>query len=146
MRASCWTAPAGLLAALFTASATNAQVGSLTVTPFDELILVRADELLKDHSAWNQFDDRECADDEAEAKRSLFCALVKASIELTGVYDHRSGALQEVRRVVEERTPGRRFKHPLMNFNNHSDTGFSDLKNVLSLALERIRAQLKATK
>jgi hypothetical protein len=145
MRASRWTAQAGLLAALVTASATHAQVGSLTVTSFDELILVRADELLSDHSAWNQFDDRDCADDEAEAKRSLFCALVKASIELTGVYDHRSAALQEVRRVVEELTPGRRFKHPLMNFNNRSETGFSDVKNVLSVALGRIRAQLKAT-
>ncbi len=145
MRAARWTTWACPLVALALVSGISyAQVGSLTVTPFDELILVRADELLTDHAAWNQIDDRECADDEAEGKRSLFCAMEKASIELTGVYDHRSAALQELRRIIEARTPGRRFKHPLMNFNNRAETRFSDVKQVLSIAITTIRKHLNA--
>jgi hypothetical protein len=48
------------------------------VTNDDLRILLRADELLKDESVWNRKDDRQCDDDEAAGKRSLFCALEKA--------------------------------------------------------------------
>jgi hypothetical protein len=76
-------------------------------------ILVRADALLRDESAWNRQDDRECQDDEAAGMRSLFCALQKACIEVLGTYDHRRVALQEVRFTVEDATRGRNFEHRL---------------------------------
>src|SRR5687768_5730077 len=59
------------------------------VTEYDERILLRADELLKDESLWNRSDDRICDDDERQGKRSLFCALQKACIEVVGEYQHR---------------------------------------------------------
>src|SRR5262245_40629952 len=52
------------------------------VTNDDLRILLKADELLKDESVWNRKDDRECDDDEATGKRSLFCALQKACIDV----------------------------------------------------------------
>ena len=52
--------------------------------------LVRAESLLRDTSAWNRADDRECQDDEATGKRSLFCALQKACIDVLGSYDQLS--------------------------------------------------------
>jgi hypothetical protein len=113
------------------------------VTNDDLRILRRAAALLKDESVWNRQDDRECVDDEAAGKRSLFCALQKACIEVLGSYDHRRGALQEVRLAVEDATRGQRFEHRLRDFNNLSTTQLADLKKVLRVATERVESRLK---
>jgi hypothetical protein len=110
----------------------------------DVRILTRAMELLKDESVWNRADDRECADDEATGKRSLFCALQKACIDVLGSYDHRRVALQEVRFAVEDATRGRDFEHRLRDFNNLPTTRLADVKAVLNVALDRVKSRLKA--
>ena len=115
----------------------------LPVTNDDLLILTKADELLQDESAWNRADDRECQDDEATGKRSLFCALQKASIDVLGTYDHRRVALQEVRFAVEDATRGRNFEHRLRDFNNLPTTRLADVKAVLRVATDRVRLRLK---
>jgi len=113
------------------------------VTTEDLRILERADALLKDERAWNRNDDRECDDDKAAGKWSLFCALETACTEVLGEYDHRRAALQEVRFVVEEATRGRAFEHRLMDFNNLPETRFDDVKQVLRTSAQRIAARLK---
>jgi hypothetical protein len=113
------------------------------VTPDDLRILTKAAELLKDESAWNRADDRECTDDEATGKRSLFCALQKACIEVLGKYDHRRVALQEVRFAVEDATRGRDFEHRLRDFNNLPTTRLADIQAVLKVAMDRVRSRLK---
>ena len=113
------------------------------VTAEDLRILEKAQELLKNDAAWNRQDDRECADDEATGKRSLFCALQKACIDVLGRYDHRRVALQEVRFAVEDATRGREFEHRLRDFNNLPETQLADIKRVLSVAAERVKARLK---
>lgn len=113
------------------------------VTADDVAILVRAQALLKSHSAWNRADERECKDDEASGKRSLFCALQKACIDVLGSYDHRRVALQEVRFAVEDATRGRAFEHRLRDFNNLPETRLEDIHRVLAVALERVSARLK---
>jgi hypothetical protein len=112
------------------------------VTTEDLHILVRADELLKGESVWNRDDDRECADDESTGKRSLFCALQKATIEVLGRYDHRRVALQEVRFAVEDATRGRNFEHRLKDFNNLPETRLADIKRVLKVAMDRVKSRL----
>ena len=110
--------------------------------------LERASELLGNESVWNRNDDRICTDDEAMNKRSLFCALHRASAESYGshdsarVADHRRVALQEVRFAVEEATRGRELNHRLMDFNNLPETRFADIQGVLARATERVRARL----
>ena len=113
------------------------------VTTEDLRILERADALLKDELAWNRNDDRECDDDRATGKWSLFCALETACNEVLGEYDHRRAALQEVRVVVEEATRGREFEHRLMDFNNLPETRFDDVKRVLRTSAQRVSARLK---
>ncbi len=113
------------------------------VTTEDLRILERADALLKDELAWNRNDDRECDDDRATGKWSLFCALETACTEVLGEYDHRRAALQEVRVVVEEATRGREFEHRLMDFNNLPETRFDDVKRVLRTSAQRVSARLK---
>jgi hypothetical protein len=113
------------------------------VTAQDLHILNRAAELLKDESVWNRADDRECKDDEAMGRRSLFCALQKACIDVLGTYDHRKVALQEVRFAVEDATRGRDFEHRLRDFNNLPTTRFVDIKTVLQSSTDRVKSRLK---
>ena len=116
------------------------------VTAEDVAILVRADSLLSRTAVWNRADDRDCRDDEATGKRSLFCALEKACIDVLGSYDHRRVALQEVRFAVEDATRGRTFDHRLRDFNNLPETRLEDVKRVLAVAKDRVNARLKAKK
>jgi hypothetical protein len=113
------------------------------VTVDDLRILEKADAFLKDESAWNRSDDRQCDDDKASGRWSLSCALDVACIEVLGRYDHTRAALQEVRFVVEEVTAGRQFEGRLMGFNNLPETRFEDVKRVLRLGRERVAERLK---
>lgn len=113
------------------------------VTEDDLRILLKATEILKDESVWNRKDDRVCDDDESNGKRSLFCALQKACIDVLGEYDHRRVALQEVRFAVQDATRGRDFEHRLRDFNNLPETKFDDMKRILGVATERVKSRLK---
>ena len=113
------------------------------VTVDDVRILTKAAELLKDESLWNRADDRECNDDEAIGKRSLFCALQKACVDVLGKYDHRRVALQEVRFAVEDATRGQDFEHRLRDFNNLPTTRLADIQAVLRVATDRVKSRLK---
>ena len=114
------------------------------VTAEDLQILTKALDLLKDESAWNRADDRECQDDERTGKHSLFCALQKACIDVLGKYDHRRMALQEVRFAVEDATKGQEFEHRLRDFNNLPTTQLADIRAVLQVAADRVQSRLKA--
>lgn len=113
------------------------------VTNDDLRILLKAEDFLKDESVWNRKDDRECDDDEAAGKRSLFCALQKACIDVLGAYDHRRVALQEVRFAVEDATRGQDFEHRLRDFNNLPTTRLADIRKVLQVATARVKSRLK---
>ena len=126
-----------------TATSSEQERRDQPVTSDDLRILTRAAELLKDESMWNRADDRDCKDDEATGKRSLFCALQKACIEVLGTYDHRRVALQEVRFAVEDRTRGQDFEHRLRDFNNLPTTRLADLMAVLQAATDRVKSRLK---
>lgn len=115
-----------------------------SVSEEDVEILAGATRLLADESGWNRSDDRECDDDEATDKRSLFCALQKASIEVLGEYDHRRVALQEVRFAIQDVTGGREFAHRLMDFNNLAETTLADIHDVLRISTERVEARLES--
>ena len=110
----------------------------------DLRILLKAEALLKDESVWNRKDDRECDDDEATGKRSLFCALQKACIDVLGAYDHRRVALQEVRFAVEDATRGQDFEHRLRDFNNLPTPRLADIRKVLQVATDRVKSRLKS--
>lgn len=116
----------------------------LPVTEQDLEILLSAAELIADDSGWNRTDDRVCTDDESAGKRSLFCALQAASIQVLGGYHHRRVALQEVRFAIEKSSPDREFEHRSMGFNNLAATTFADVQAVLQMARERVPMRLHA--
>src|SRR5262245_35525920 len=111
-----------------------------TPTPTDVSIVRRAEELLSEVPAWNHFGDRNC---EASARSwNLYCALHRASLDITGTFQHRSAAMQEVRWVVDERTRGKDLEHRLMDYNNLPETTFTEVKGVLAEARRRLEAKV----
>lgn len=109
----------------------------------DLKIIERADEILSDESKWSKNDDRICEDDIANKKFSLFCCLYKASIDVAGSYEHRRSAMQIVRFILEKYENGRVKEHRLMDWNNHPDTKFSEIKKVLSESIQTVKKALK---
>lgn len=117
-------------------------VRSMEVTAQDEQILLRAEEFLKDESQWNRQDERWCVDDENTGKRSLFCALHQATVEVLGEYNHRQAALEYVRLAIMELTPNAAYGHRLMDYNNDPTTTHADIQRVLDTALAEIRSKM----
>jgi hypothetical protein len=117
-------------------------VRSMEVSEQDEQILLRAEELLKDESQWNRQDERWCEDDEQTGKRSLFCALHRATVEVLGKYQHRQAALEYVRLVIMELTPNAGYSHRLMDYNNDPTTTHADIQRVLNTALAEVRSKM----
>ena len=109
----------------------------------DLKIIQRAISLFPDETKWSQKDDRECEDDMAKGKFSLFCALFKASIDVTGEYIHRRPAMQIVRFTIEKHGIDRVEHHRMMDWNNHPATTFNEVKNVLKESMEEIKKQLQ---
>ena len=104
----------------------------------DLRIIDRALEILAAPALWDRADDRVC--DETDRTWSLYCVMVAATIDITGEAQHRQPALQVVRRVVGEVGSERVVDHRLMDYNNHPDTTFEQIREVLRLARERAAA------
>ena len=103
---------------------------------FDRSILERAAAILHADSVWNRADDRKCA---ATARTfSIYCAVQKATIEITGAFHHRRPAAELVRVIVDERTKDRSYEHRLMEYNNDPRTTLADVRSLFAEALARI--------
>jgi hypothetical protein len=112
------------------------------VTQDDVRIVQRAREILNSPEKWNRADNRICP---AEAKTfSLYCALEKATDEVSGNFTHRGAAMQEARFVIEEVYPDwKKYNHRLMDYNNDPKTTFADIQKVFALLEDHIVKRLK---
>jgi hypothetical protein len=111
------------------------------VTKADVQIVEHAQKILDSPAKWNRADTRICP---ADAKTfSLYCALEKATYEVTGSFKHRGAAMQEARFVIEEVAPNwKSYQHRLKDYNNDPATTFADIQRVFRLLQERIRKRL----
>jgi hypothetical protein len=74
---------------------------------------------------------------------SLYCALERATEEVTGAFEHRGAVMQEARFVIDEIAANQKdFQHRLQGFNNSPNTTFDDIQKVLLLLEDRIRSHL----
>ncbi len=107
------------------------------VTKADLQIVKRARKILDSPAKWNRADDRVCP---ADAKTfSLYCALEKATNEVTGNFERRGAAMQEARFVIDEIAPNHNnYQHRLMGYNNDPTTTFADIQKVFRLMEARI--------
>ena len=113
------------------------------VTVTDLRILERADAILGGESSWNRNDDKQCDDDDAARRWSLYCAMEAACRDVVGGCAHTHVASQEVRFAIEEVAPGEQFEGRLMGFNNLPATRFEDIKRVLRMARQRVHARME---
>ena len=136
-----------LLSFFFISELSVGQVNTENQNPeFDSIdlkILKRANFILSEESRWNKQDDRQCDDDIANEKYSLFCVLYKASMDITGEYIHRRPAIQIVRFTLEKYENGRVENHRLMDWNNHADTTFEEVKIILKESIDVVEKELK---
>jgi hypothetical protein len=127
--------PAGLFAQ---ADDSNARP---PVTKTDIEIVKRAAQILDSPAKWNRADNRVCPHDARTF--SLYCALEKATDEVTKNFEHRGAAMQEARFVIEEIAPdANRYNHRLMDYNNDPKTTFADIQGVFWLLEKRIAMRL----
>jgi len=112
------------------------------VTKDDVRIVQRARQILSSPEKWNRADNRVCP---VEAKTfSLYCALEKATNEVSGSFEHRGAAMQEARFVIEDVAPDwKKYNHRLMDYNNDPKTTFADIQKVFALLEGRIAKRLK---
>src|ERR1017187_6255861 len=111
------------------------------VTKADIRIVQRAREILNSPAEWNRADNRVCP---AAAKTfSLYCALEKATEEVSAHFEHRGAAMQEARFVIDNIAPNRDYEHRLMGYNNDPTTTFADIQKVFALLETRIAARLR---
>ena len=111
------------------------------VTAADIQIVQKARKILDSPAKWNRTDTRVCPDD---AKIfSLYCALEKATKEVSNNFEHRGAAMQEARFVVEEVSHNKDYEHRLMGYNNDPTTTFADIQKVFDLLEDRIGKRLK---
>lgn len=101
----------------------------------DEEIVRKAAAILSTAKVWNRADNRKCP--ASATTWSIYCAMEKATIEVTGGFHHRRPALEAVRKVAEERSAGRNYHHRLMDYNNDPTTHLSDVQSLFKDALTR---------
>jgi len=111
----------------------NARQTGPTVTENDLHVIARAREILDMQEKWNHADTANCAADATTF--SLFCALQKASTEVTGSFDNRGAAVQEVRFSIDDFVgTAKQYNSRLTDFNNDSSTTFENIQAVLRSA------------
>jgi hypothetical protein len=113
------------------------------VTEGDIRIVQRARAILDSPAKWNRADDRQCP--ATQKTYSLYCALEKATEEVSTKFEHRGAAMQQARFVIDEvLAKGNHYEHRLKDYNNDPKTTFSDVQKFFTLLEERIKKQLNA--
>jgi hypothetical protein len=120
---------------------------AVTADDGDVRVLQRALALLPDSARWTRVDDGEvplvkCPPN--PAKRSLFCALRDAGVELDGEFFWGRRAAHLVRESIRAR--GKPYQHWLTGFNADPATSFQDVRAVFMAALQAAEAEARGRK
>ncbi|MGB6687235.1 MAG: hypothetical protein WBE76_05275 [Terracidiphilus sp.] len=111
------------------------------VTSADVQIVELASRILDSPAKWNRSDNRQCAADATTF--SLYCALEKATLQVSGRFEHRGAAMQEARFVIDDIAPhAKSYNHRLMGYNNDPATTFADVQKFFRLLDERVKKRV----
>jgi hypothetical protein len=111
----------------------------LAPSTIDAKIIERAGTILSSAEVWNRADTRDCP--ETETTYSLYCAIDRATAEVTGKLsplEHRRPAMEVIREIVDDRTKGRPYHHRLMDYNNDPATTFPEIQSILNEGLRNV--------
>jgi len=110
----------------------------------DLAIIERANQILEAQHQRNVNGDRNCDDDRASDRYSVFCALYVASIEITGTYRHRRPAMQAARDSLWAHFPGE-YVHMLRDINNNPSISDEEIVGILVEAHSALQAEFGST-
>ena len=136
-------------ALIFTALALSAQHSKFSgpsdanppVSENDLRIVQRARELLNAPAKWDRADNRECP--AAQQTYSLYCALEKATEEVSHQFEHRGAVMQQARFAIDEvLAKGNHYEHRLRDYNNDPQTTFADVQRFFHIVEERMKKRL----
>lgn len=113
----------------------------LPASDVDLAILEKAKKILESQGRRNVHGDRNCDDDVASDRFSIFCALYVASIESDGVYRHRRPAMRAARGSLRDRFPGD-YVHMLRDINNNKSISDDELVVALDVAYAALLAEM----
>ena len=103
----------------------------------DREILERASTVITSEAVWNRADNRQCP--ASATTWSIYCAVERAMIEVTGGFNHRRPAGELVRQMVDTRSKDRDYKHRMMDYNNDPRTTLSDVRSLFAEAIAKIK-------
>jgi hypothetical protein len=126
-------------AALQTPPAALSQNGA-TVSSQDLQVARRAAAILDAPTKWDRHDTQTCA--ENATTFSMYCALERASRDLTGTFHDHDGPLMREARGVIDFVAARTYSSRLTDYNNDLTTTFADLQAVFRIVENRIARQL----
>jgi hypothetical protein len=111
------------------------------VSEADLRIVQRARGILNSPAKWNRADNRECP--ATQRTYSLYCALEKATEEVSKGFEHRGAVMQQARFAIDEvLAKGNHYEHRLMDYNNDPKTTFADVQRFFTITEERIKKRL----
>jgi hypothetical protein len=111
------------------------------VSESDLRIVQRARQILDSADKWNRQDNRKCP--ATQTTYSVYCALEKATVEVTGNFEHRGAVMQQARFAIDEvLAKGNNYHHRLMGYNNDPKTTFADVQKLFDIVEERIKKEL----
>jgi len=122
------------------ATAMRFQIGGKQEVPpnaVDKEILEHASAVITSEAVWNRADNRKCRAD--ATTWSIYCAVERGMIEVTGGFNHRRPAGQLVREIVDERSANRQYSHRMMDYNNDPRTVLADVRSLFAEAISRIK-------
>ena len=111
------------------------------VSKVDLAIVEKAKQVFEAQDQRNLNGDRNCDDDLASNRYSVFCALYVASIDISGVYRHRRPAMQAVRDSLWARFPGE-YAHRLRDINNTTSISDEELVEALDAAYIALQSEI----
>jgi hypothetical protein len=106
---------------------------------YDVPILERTLVLLQSENRWSKQGGLRCEPNGTSL--SLYCALRQASLDVTGKFQFRTAALQEVRSVIDELYPDNSYMRRLVDFNNAPETSFEAMHDVLGQAIVNLKSK-----
>jgi len=111
------------------------------VSEVDLRIVERARKILDSPAKWNRADNRECP--ATQRTYSLYCALEKATEEVSDNFQHRGAVMQQARFAIDEvLAKGNHYEHRLMDYNNDPKTTFADVQKFFTIVEQRIKSRL----
>jgi hypothetical protein len=105
------------------------------VHDYDVRVATQAADLLRSPDTWNKKDGQVCAPHQKTF--GIFCALIKAQLEVKGENDETDVVMREARMLVDSLAT-KKYSARLVDYNNDPDVKFSDLQTFFRVLRERL--------